>query len=88
MYRLNDETALIQTLDFFTPIVDDPYHFGQITAANALSDVYAMGGKPLLAMNILACPIKTMEADIIKEVIRGDCPKLKKQEPFWLAGIQ
>ena len=53
VYLLNDETALIQTLDFFTPIVDDPYLFGQIAAANSLSDVYAMGGKPLTAMNIV-----------------------------------
>ncbi len=86
MYRLNDETALIQTLDFFTPIVDDPYHFGQITAANALSDVYAMGGKPLLAMNILACPIKTMEADVIKEVIRGGLSKVEEAGALLVGG--
>ena len=51
VYKLNDETALIQTLDFFTPMIDDPYIFGQIAAANSLSDVYAMGGKPIVAMN-------------------------------------
>ncbi len=86
MYRLNDETALIQTLDFFTPIVDDPYHFGQITAANALSDVYAMGGKPLLAMNILACPIKTMGAEIIREVIKGGLSKVEEAGALLVGG--
>lgn len=86
MYRLNDETALIQTLDFFTPIVDDPYHFGQITAANALSDVYAMGGKPLLAMNILACPIKTMEADVFREVIKGGLSKVEEAGALLVGG--
>jgi selenide,water dikinase len=86
VYRLNDETALIQTLDFFTPIVDDPYHFGQITAANALSDVYAMGGKPLLAMNILACPIKTMDASIIREVIKGGLSKVEEAGALLVGG--
>ena len=56
VYRLTDELALIQTVDFFPPVVDDPYDFGQIAAANALSDVYAMGGEPRLAMNLLAVP--------------------------------
>ncbi len=86
MYRLNDETALIQTLDFFTPIVDDPYHFGQITAANALSDVYAMGGKPLLAMNILACPIKTMDAEIFRQVVRGGLSKVEEAGALLVGG--
>ncbi len=86
MYRLNDETALIQTLDFFTPIVDDPYAFGQITAANALSDVYAMGGKPILAMNILACPIKSMEAKIFREVIKGGLSKIEEAGALLVGG--
>jgi len=86
VYRLNDETALIQTLDFFTPIVDDPYHFGQITAANALSDVYAMGGKPLLAMNILACPIKTMGAEVFREVIKGGLSKVEEAGALLVGG--
>ena len=60
VYRLSAELAIIQTVDFFTPIVDDPYMFGQIAAANALSDVYAMGGKPLTAMNVVCFPAKTM----------------------------
>jgi len=86
VYRLNDETALIQTLDFFTPIVDDPFAFGQITAANALSDVYAMGGKPILAMNILACPIKTMEAEIFREIIKGGLSKVEEAGALLVGG--
>ncbi len=86
MYRLNDETALIQTLDFFTPIVDDPFSFGQITAANALSDVYAMGGKPILAMNILACPIKSMEAEIFRQVIKGGLSKVEEAGALLVGG--
>ena len=61
VYVINDETALIQTVDFFPPIVDDPYLFGQIAATNAISDIYAMGGEPRLALNIL-CVTETMEA--------------------------
>jgi len=86
VYRLNDETALIQTLDFFTPIVDDPFAFGQITAANALSDVYAMGGKPILAMNILACPIKSMEANIFREIIKGGLSKIEEAGALLVGG--
>ena len=86
VYRLNDETALIQTLDFFTPIVDNPFHFGQIAAANALSDVYAMGGRPLLAMNILACPIKTMDSEIFREVVRGGLSKVEEAGALLVGG--
>ena len=71
IYRLTDELALIQTLDFFTPIVDDPFDFGRIAAANALSDVYAMGGRPLTAMNIVCFPIKGMEKSILGEILQG-----------------
>ncbi len=70
VYRISDETALLLTVDFFTPIVDDPYDFGRITAANALSDVYAMGGRPLAVMNLLAFPCK-MDPEVIAEVLRG-----------------
>jgi len=70
VYVLDDETALLLTVDFFTPIVDDPYDFGRITAANALSDVYAMGGKPVTAMNLLAFPC-SLGPDVIAEVLRG-----------------
>ena len=78
VYQLNDEVALVQTVDFFTPIVDDPFTFGQIAAANALSDVYAMGGTPLTAMNLVAFPIKTLSASILKEILLGGLSKVKE----------
>ena len=71
VYRLRPDLAIIQTLDFFTPIVDDPFSFGQIAAANALSDVYAMGGTPLTAMNIVGFPIETMDKDILRQILLG-----------------
>jgi len=71
VYRLNPETALIQTLDFFTPIVNDPYLFGRIAAANALSDVYAMGGRPLTAMNICCFPVKEYPVEVFRQILRG-----------------
>lgn len=86
VYRLNDETALIQTVDFFTPIVDDPYQFGQVAAANSLSDVYAMGGKPLLAMNLVAFPVKTMDKSVLKAVIRGGLDKIKEAGALLVGG--
>ena len=86
VYRLNDETALIQTVDFLTPIVDDPYRFGQIAAANALSDVYAMGGKPLLAMNLVAFPVKDMDTSVIKEVMRGGLDKINESGALLVGG--
>jgi selenide,water dikinase len=69
--RVREDLALIQTVDFFTPIVDDPRTFGRIAAANALSDVYAMGGKPLTAMNIVCFPIKTLPRDVLRDVLLG-----------------
>ncbi|WP_419882253.1 selenide, water dikinase SelD [Peribacillus sp. B-H-3] len=78
VYRLNDEMALVQTLDFFTPIVDDPYSFGQVAAANAISDIYAMGGKPLTALNIVAFPIAVLEKEILADILRGAADKLKE----------
>jgi selenide,water dikinase len=86
VYRLNETTALIQTVDFFTPIVDDPHAFGRITAANALSDVYAMGGKPLLCMNILACPVKTMEHQVFRDIIEGGLVKIKEAGALLVGG--
>ena len=71
IYRINDETALVQTLDFFTPIVDTPRLFGEIAAANALSDVYAMGGVPKTAMAILAFPLAALDPAIMREVLEG-----------------
>jgi len=78
VYKLNDELAIVQTLDFFTPIVDDPYDFGQIAAANALSDVYAMGGKPLTAMNIVCFPVKTMDISVLKKILAGGLDKIRE----------
>ncbi|MFR1675368.1 MAG: selenide, water dikinase SelD [Fusobacterium sp.] len=75
VYKLTDEIAMIQTLDFFTPMVDDPYIFGQIAAANSLSDVYAMGGTPKTAMNIVCFPEK-MDINILGEVLRGGAEKV------------
>ncbi len=78
VYKLTDDLAIIQTIDFFTPIVDDPYMFGQIAAANALSDVYAMGGKPLTAMNIVCFPIQSLGISVLKEILRGGVEKMRE----------
>lgn len=78
MYKLSENLAIVQTVDFFTPIVDDPYTFGQIAAANALSDVYAMGGKPITAMNIVCFPSKTMDISILRDILRGGLEKLRE----------
>lgn len=76
VYKINDETALVQTLDYFTPIVDDPYMFGQIAAANALSDVYAMGGKPITVMNIVGFPISKLDKSILADILAGASHKV------------
>ena len=86
VYRISDDLALIQTVDFFTPIVDDPYWFGQIAAANALSDVYAMGGIPKTAMNLVAFPAKTMDLTILRQIIQGGVDKLKEAEVVLIGG--
>lgn len=86
VYQLTDELALVQTVDFFTPMVDDPYLFGQIAAANALSDVYAMGGKPLTAMNIAAFPINTMDLGIFRDILQGGAAKLKEARTLLVGG--
>lgn len=75
VYRLREDLALIQTVDFFTPVVDDPYIFGQIAAANALSDIYAMGGRPVLALNI-ACFPNCLPLEILAEILRGGADKV------------
>ena len=77
VYRISDEVAVIQTTDFFTPIVDDPYAYGAIAAANAMSDVYAMGGQVVLALNIAAFPAD-MDQAIIREILRGGAEKVKE----------
>jgi selenide,water dikinase len=78
VYQLNDEVALVQTVDFFTPIVDDPFTFGQVAVANALSDVYAMGGTPLTGMNLVAFPMKTLSPSILKEILLGGLSKMEE----------
>ena len=86
VYKISEELALIQTIDFFTPIVDDPYDFGQIAAANALSDIYAMGGVPKTAMNIVAFPIKEMDISILREMIKGGIDKVREAGAVLLGG--
>ena len=76
VYLLSDDLALVQTVDFFAPIVDDPYDFGQVAAANALSDVYAMGGQPLTALNIVAFPTGTLPFAVLTEILRGGQEKV------------
>ena len=77
VYKINDDLAIIQTLDFFTPVVDDPYTFGQIAAANSLSDVYAMGGKPIMAMNIVCFP-NCLSPDVLVQILKGGHDKDRK----------
>lgn len=86
VYKLSDDLAIIQTIDFFTPIVDDPYDFGQIAAANALSDVYAMGGKPLTAMNIVCFPTKRLDISVLKDILRGGIDKMHEAEVILVGG--
>src|SRR3954453_3680093 len=71
VFRLRPDLAVVNTVDFFTPIVDDPYVFGQIAAANALSDVYAMGGDPVTALNIVGFPKGTLDLRILPEILKG-----------------
>ena len=78
VYKLSDDLAIIQTIDFITPIVDDPYTFGQIAAANALSDVYAMGGSPLTAMNVVCFPIQSQDISVLSDILRGGFDKLRE----------
>ncbi len=85
VYRISEELAMIQTLDFFTPIVDDPYMFGQIAAANALSDVYAMGGEPKVALNIVGFP-NCLSPDILGEILRGGADKVKEAGAVLIGG--
>ena len=86
VYRVSDELALIQTVDFFTPIVDDPFEFGRIAAANALSDVYAMGGIPKTAMNLVAFPQGTMDSQVLNRVLAGGIAVLEEADTVLLGG--
>lgn len=85
IYKINDEVAMIQTLDFFTPIVDDPYMFGQIAAANSLSDVWAMGGDPKVALNIVAFPA-CLDVAILGEILKGGADKVKEAGAVLVGG--
>ena len=85
VYKLNDEMALIQTLDFFTPMVDDPYVFGQVAAANSLSDVYAMGGNPIVAMNIVCFP-SCHDMDVLAKIMKGGFDKVKESGALLVGG--
>jgi len=78
VFRINDRQALVQTVDFFPPIVDDPFDFGRIAAANALSDIYAMGGRPLTALNIVCFPSDDMPIEILSQVLRGGAEKIEE----------
>jgi len=86
VYLLNQDTALIQTVDFFTPIADDPYLFGAIAAANALSDIYAMGGKPILALNIMAFPLNTLPYQVLADILRGGADKVAEAGAVLVGG--
>lgn len=86
VFRLSDDLALVQTVDFFAPIVDDPYDFGQIAAANALSDVYAMGGQPLTALNIVAFPSKDLPLDVLTQILRGGQDKVHEAGALVVGG--
>lgn len=86
IYRLQDGSALVQTVDFFTPVVDDPYAFGQVAAANSLSDVYAMGGRPLTALNILCFPAGDLALPDLHRILQGGADKLKEAGCSLLGG--
>jgi selenide, water dikinase len=86
VYKLNEDMAMVQTVDFFTPIVDDPFTFGQIAVANSLSDVYAMGGKPVTAMNIVCFPVQTMDISILREILLGGIEKMREAEIVLVGG--
>lgn len=78
IWKINDETALVQTVDFFPPIVDDPFSFGRIAAANALSDVWAMGGRPITALSIVAFPVERIDMEVLRRIMAGALDALKE----------
>src|SRR3990172_6168587 len=86
VYKLSDDLAIVQTVDLITPVVDDPYLFGQIAVANALSDVYAMGGKPLTAMNVVCFPAKSLDLSILEDILRGGLDKMREAEVTLVGG--
>lgn len=86
VYKISDDLALVQTIDFFTPTVDDPFTFGQVASTNALNDIYAMGAKPLTAMNIVCFPIKTMDKSVLKKVLLGGLDKMREAGVLLIGG--
>ena len=86
IYKINKHQSIIQTVDFFTPIVDDPYTFGQIAAVNSLSDIYAMGGKPLFALNIVAFPTESVSLDVLSQILKGGQDKCNEAGIHILGG--
>lgn len=86
VYKISEEMALVQTVDFITPIVDDPFLFGQISAANSLSDIYAMGGNPLTAMNVIGFPRSTLDVSILTEILRGGLEKVHEAGAVLMGG--
>jgi selenide,water dikinase len=86
VYRIDSKRALVQTVDFFTPIVDDPFLYGQIAATNSLSDVYAMGGRPLTAMNIMGVPQEILSPEVINAILRGGATKVKEARCVLVGG--
>jgi len=86
VYRVSSEIALISTVDYITPPVNDPYWFGQIAAANSLSDVYAMGGRPLAALNLVMFPSKKLDLAILKEILRGGSDKVREADASMAGG--
>src|SRR5687767_12031608 len=86
VFRLRPDLALVNTVDFFTPIVDDPYIFGQIAAANALSDIYAMGAEPRTALNIVGFPIGQMSIDVLSEILKGGAERVREAGAVVIGG--
>ena len=86
VYLISADTAIIQTIDFITPIVNEPYSFGQIAAANSISDVYTMGGRPVTAMNVVCFPSGDMDIDILKEILRGGLDKIQEAGAALMGG--
>jgi selenide,water dikinase len=86
VYKIRDDLALVQTVDFFPPVVDDPYDFGAIAAANALSDIYAMGGKPLSALNIVGYPPQSLSLSVLDEILRGGADKAIEADVVIIGG--
>ncbi len=86
VFRISDDLAIVQSLDFFTPVVDDPYDFGQIAAANSLSDIFAVGAKPVTAMNIVCFPVKEQPKDILKQILLGGLDKIHEAGALLIGG--